>query len=193
MAGVTFRVVDEATPYLQTVRAHLNDFSKPLRLSGLYMQRATAEQFRSKGARSGDAWPSLSKATLKRRRGGGVDAQPLRDTGRLYASIVSRTGDSAYFLTPGSLTMGSNLAYARIHQEGGDIERTTKAGSVRLRRIAGGKIRFAKRRHKRAWDVAYAGGKDYTIHIPARPFLVVTGEDEEQIAQIFARQAVGNG
>ena len=78
-------------------------------------------------------------------------------------------------------TIGSNVVYARIHEEGGVIQRTVKAGSVKLRTNkrgdilrhgANGKLAiFAGKQHKLFKEVKLKGGKSYTITIPARaPF-----------------------
>jgi len=77
--------------------------------------------------------------------------------------------------------IGSNVKYAAIHEFGGEIKRTTKDGSVRLRTDRSGNLIrqanngslavFAKKTHKRFRQVGYVGGKQYTIKIPARaPF-----------------------
>ena len=73
-------------------------------------------------------------------------------------------------------SMGSNVEYAAAHEFGATIHRTVRPGSVRLRTNAKGDLLlgatggavFAKGKHKRAREVAYAGGKSYTINIPAR-------------------------
>lgn len=59
----------------------------------------------------------------------------LQDTGRLRRSYVSRSRNSIWTLTKYQLEMGSNLAYAAIHQFGGIIRRkaTDKAGSYQVR------------------------------------------------------------
>ena len=78
-------------------------------------------------------------------------------------------------------TIGSNVVYAAIHEFGGVIQRTVKAGSVKLRTNkrgdilrhgANGKLAiFAGRQHKLFKEVKFAGGKSYVITIPARaPF-----------------------
>lgn len=104
-------------------------------------------------------------------------------TGRLRSS-VHRT-DAVVSQTPGGFTVvssiGSNVKYAAIHEYGGIIRRTQKAGSVRLRtdhqgnlirQGKNGKLAvFAKSTHKRFKSVDYAGGKKVEAVIPARaPF-----------------------
>lgn len=75
-------------------------------------------------------------------------------------------------------TIGSNVKYAAIHEFGGVIQRTVKAGAVKLRTNKQGKLlmrgnlaTFAGPKHKLFKEVQFAGGKKYTITIPARaPF-----------------------
>lgn len=75
-------------------------------------------------------------------------------------------------------TIGSNVVYAAIHEFGGVIQRTVKAGAVNLRTNKQGNLlrrgnlaTFAGRNHKLFKTVKFEGGKSYTITIPARaPF-----------------------
>jgi phage gpG-like protein len=77
--------------------------------------------------------------------------------------------------------VGTGIVYGRIHEFGGVIKRTVQPGVVRLRTDSAGELLrqanhphlaiFAKASHKRFREVAYEGGKDYTITIPMRSFL----------------------
>ena len=75
-------------------------------------------------------------------------------------------------------TIGSNVVYAAVHEFGAVIQRTVKAGSVKLRTNKQGNLlrrgnlaTFAGRNHKSFKTVQFKGGKSYTITIPARaPF-----------------------
>lgn len=191
MAGVTaeIRVVDNVSPMLRGAIRAMADRKPALRTAGAYMYRETVRQFQTEGARSGDNWPPLRRSTIRRRRK--KSAAILQDTGRLRRSVVSRGGpDSIYDLSDTKLRIGTNLEYALIHQMGGTIDRVSRAGKVRIRRTRRGP-RFAKSSFKgNARTVRYSGGKAFTIHIPARPFLVVTKGDEQQIGGIFLRHAI---
>jgi phage gpG-like protein len=100
-------------------------------------------------------------------------------TNRLRGSV---NASKAIILGTGvASTIGSNVVYAPIHEFGGVIQRTVKAGSVKLRTNKRGEILrggkngqlaiFAGRHHKLFKEVKFAGGKSYTITIPARaPF-----------------------
>jgi len=75
-------------------------------------------------------------------------------------------------------TIGTNVVYAGVHEFGATLTRTSRPGEVRLRTDARGELLrqgpggrlaiFARARHRRVRTVAYAGGRVYDIHIPAR-------------------------
>lgn len=176
-----------------TIEITLDDAALKARLNGLMqtlthtqpMMAALAAELAAQTELSfkdeGPGWPQLKPSTVtstvkrrggKRRRG----AHPiLQVTNALARSVTTRSGaDYAQ--------VGSNLAYASIHQFGGVIKRKGKAGTVRLRTDAKGNLlrqrghsnlaTFARSSHKRYTERSYQG-KDYTIKIPARPFLPV--------------------
>ena len=86
-----------------------------------------------------DPW-SQPWMKLKYRQG-----QPLRDSGRLQRSIVSQADATG-------VTIGTNIAYARVHQNGADIKAKNKPYLVFPG--PGGKLVFAKQ-----------------VHVPARRFM----------------------
>lgn len=61
-------------------------------------------------------WKELSPITMKRRRGS--TSEILRDTGVLMASIGQPNQHGIMAFTPLSVTVGTNVIYARAHQEG---------------------------------------------------------------------------
>jgi phage gpG-like protein len=92
------------------------DFTKPLKQSGIYMEKSIGTRFRQ--AR----WKPLSPATLEwhpHRIGG----KPLNDTGRLKQSVTSR---AIKRVSKNKLQYGTNLVYAPLHNFGGK----TKFGYV---------------------------------------------------------------
>lgn len=72
-----------------------------------------------------------------------------------------------YMTTPDSVMVGSNVAYARIHQMGGTI--TPKKGKYLKFKGKGGKDVFVKK-----------------VTIPARPYLGVSEEDKEEVQALIA-------
>ena len=192
MAGTDIQidVMDHVSPLLRSAVRSLTDFKRPLSLAGHYMQRETIRQFETEGARGGTPWQPLAKSTIRQRRK--RSNKILQDTGRLRQSMTAITGgDSIWQLSSDALRMGTNLEYANIHQQGGDINRISKPGQVKLRRLKSGAVRFAGKQHKKTWTVSYVGGKAFRIHIPKRPFLVVTDENRAEIGRIFLRYATG--
>ncbi|MDD5349504.1 MAG: hypothetical protein PHQ12_04760 [Chthoniobacteraceae bacterium] len=109
----------------------------------------------------------------------GVKTGRLRPSLRSVPAVVASNG--AFGSVIGGI--GTNVGYAAIHEFGGVIHRTVKAGKVRLRTDKGGNLMrqgdnlaiFAKRKgkgvHKRFREVEFAGGKTYDIRIPARASL----------------------
>lgn len=187
MAGASVVVIDRVTPTLKAALSKLDDMSDPLRLAGFYMERSTLRQFQSAGAAKGTPWKPLKLSTIKRRRK--MSSSILQDTGRLRRSVTARaTTGSVWNLTRRALVLGTNLEYAAIHQWGGDIKRTIAPGTVRLRRSKKSPTgwAFAKKRHKLVTEFA-SKGRSYVISIPARPYLLISDEDEDQIAMIFER------
>ncbi len=248
MAGAERNITinDHVSPMLRSFLRQVSDFSQPLAAAGLYMYRETAEQFKTEGSHQGTPWAPLNPSTIKRRREGknkGAGFKILQDTRELLASITSKNGsESIYELSKMQLRFGTAKKYARIHQQGGDIQMTTKAGSRMLAKNKTGGMRFMKLtkgkiktigkaldRELSAYDeyisksdvgflvangfmsvakgkrvlrsmsaysgkyrrVSWSGGKSYSVHIPARPFLIVTDTNVKYIAHnIFLRYAM---
>lgn len=76
-------------------------------------------QFASEGAFGGPKWPALAPATIKGRaqsgRGrGGI----LRDTNRLWASLVKIGPESVRIMRSHYYERGTSVPYAMAHQEG---------------------------------------------------------------------------
>lgn len=73
------------------------------------------EKFR----REGPGWVPLAEATLEKRRKAGKGAEILKDDGKLFGSLTDAASEGAvYELNDKSLTIGTNLEYAAVHQFG---------------------------------------------------------------------------
>ncbi len=116
-----------------------------LNIAGAVMRSSIEKTFREQGSPSG-SWKPLAASTLKRGKGG-AGRKILIQSGRLKNS-------NTYQVTGRQLTIGSNLVYSRIQQEGGE---------------AGRRGPFKKKGGRRA-------------HIPARPYLVFRPEDPQKIS-----------
>lgn len=137
-------------------------------------------RFETETGPSGAPWarhaPRTARARANRRRGNTpVSPKILRDSNRLYSSIVSEaSADEA--------AVGTNLIYAAIHQTGGSITQYPQSRMVRFRKV-GRKTRFAKKSHKRAYDRPVTYGQR-TILIPARPYLGFSEDDRAELLRI---------
>jgi phage gpG-like protein len=137
--------VDSTGPknYLGSVRKHLADRRSLLRAVGASMQANVADTFEAqRDPMTGAPWRKTSKFTLGMRPGGGVGGQTLRDNSALLNSIVNATPT----VTGETVTIGSNLPYARIHDEGGTIKASKRFLAIpnnRKAKLAGGPLRWA--------------------------------------------------
>lgn len=167
------RVTVNATPVLQKLgslsqkldglRPLLEDVKGRLLLS-------TQQNFTAGGRPR--SWTPLAASTLANRRGS--SARILRDTGRLQNSITGR-------IEQRSVLIGTNVLYARIHQEGGTVRvpevrpRTAKV----LRFVVGGQVVYARR------------ARAHTVRIPARPYLLLQESDKAYIRDAIGRHLKG--
>jgi phage virion morphogenesis protein len=132
-------------------------------------------RFRDSKDPYGAPWQRLKASTLAaRRKGSGPgQAKPLLDTGRLRNSVTYRVDG------PDAVVVGTNVAYAAIHQFGGVIQRAPMSVKVRLRQIVVKRkdgtsykaTRFAKGSYKRATEKWGTNASGWQVKIPARPFV----------------------
>lgn len=101
------RAVTNALTLLAQFPSHLRP---AMDAAGGHMVASTSLNFRGQHSPDGHAWEPLSAVTLALRRG--QDAQILRDTGRLSASITHNV------LSDG-VEIGSDVVYANMMQFGG--------------------------------------------------------------------------
>lgn len=140
-------------------------------------------------------WAPVRPATRRRKAKAGK-SKILMWSGALARSIVAQVRGS-------SVILGSNLPYARIHQQGGLISRKPGVIRARLRtdargnlisqqsllhgpsrmRNAGKMLVFGSHSHKRALDAVFIHGA-YTIRMPARPYLVYQPGEVEQYQEL---------
>lgn len=164
---------------------------RPLLINlGMLAMREFDKNFRAQGR---PQWTPLRPKTLYRRRKSGKGARILRDTGRLQQSLSQGRPGNVYRLEPRSLTIGSNLVYARIHQFGGTITmrprsdrapRTfARVGGRMLLRGKDGKVRVGSKLDGTPIRKKFAAAasvrmtfRERTIRIPARPYLVIPRE-----------------
>lgn len=158
------------TDLLSRIAGRFRDARPLMRAVAGTLETETEKNFAAQGR---PRWLGLKPATLRRR---GSGALILQDTGRLAGSVATAYGrDFA--------RVGSNVAYAAIHQFGGSIHRaafsswgalrTDRQGNL-LRQGDKGRRKnlavFAKASHKRVKAIRYTVG-EHDIEIPARPYL----------------------
>jgi phage gpG-like protein len=104
--------VDEGTVRigLGELRAAVTDVRPLLNVAGELMRASIARTFRDEGSPAG-SWPKLALSTL-RKKGYTTGHKLLIMTGRLFGSISYDTSEG------NTLTIGTNLVYARVHQFG---------------------------------------------------------------------------
>jgi len=171
------RFQNQAAGLLKKLSEKLADLSPVMAAISEDMISATEDNFRTEGARLGEPWQGLSPSRIKQRG----NAHPiLRDSSLLVKSIQnSHTSHSA--------SIGTNLAYAEIHQFGVEKD-VTRMATTRLRTSASGELIrqknnkylavFAKSTHKRFRQSQTQ--VTYTLKIPARPFIGLNKADIEQ-------------
>jgi len=114
------------------------------------------------------------KKTDKRRKGRAI----MVDTGTLRRSIrVSYKGRDY-------VVIGSNMPYAKIHNEGGIISHPGTKRTLNFRRDKKG-MRFAKSTATNIVAQAKVEGKPYTIKIPQRQFMGASQFLERRIEAII--------
>jgi len=163
--GVTgdFSKLAKLVQHMEAVadRGHRRELTKQV---GQELLARVQTGFERSVAPGGAAW-----APLKKRQG-----QPLLLTGRLRNSLHARTDADA-------VTISSDVAYAAIHQFGGDITRPARVnGHARSGRFLS-RAQAASARRKLVRISFSPGG---TTHIPARPFLPRGGLSPEWRAAV---------
>jgi phage virion morphogenesis protein len=171
MSGFSVTVDDASFKgALNDLSGRLKSLREPMASIGQAIVTASDLSFRAQKDPWGVAWAKLRASTLRQRRKGkrkGRSDQILRDTGRLQNSISYRANRD-------SVTVGTNVVYAAIHQFGGTIQhpggkrtlyfKTNKAGTE-----VGN--RFVKRGQSNFAQDADVG--PYSIRIPTRAFLPI--------------------
>jgi phage virion morphogenesis protein len=160
---------------------------------GAAMLYSVQRRFETETGPDGKAWPRHAPRTARQRAGrrsrGNAPLTPklLRDSTRLYQSIISEA-------TAEMAAVGTNIIYAAIHQTGGMITQYPQSRKVRFRKV-GGRLRFARKAHKRAFEKPVTYGTRI-IFIPARPYLGFSEADRAEILRLTEehfKDAAGEG
>lgn len=167
----------QVTAALERLAERLDDLSPAMREIANALLDHTEQAFRAEGP----GWPALAPATVARRG----SAHPiLQVSGALARSITPESG-------PSFAAVATVLPYAAIHQFGGPIRQGAQSRATRFAALGGqlarpnlgGRgLKFA-----RAAEPAitrFVTRPEYTIDMPARPFLPI--EDRGGAAALTA-------
>jgi phage virion morphogenesis protein len=194
MSGLRI-VIDDAEimdALSQLQRAAQNPAKAMAEVAAALLQ-STRRRFEAQTAPDGQKWQRLSPRTaaqrVGRKRKRGFD-NILRRSNRLYKSITA-LADST------SATVGTNVLYASIHQQGGKIDIPAREQTLYMaNRLRGNRFVKAnsKLNSKRAKKVKIGA---HSIIVPARPYLGINDADRQTIlttiADHFRREAGMDG
>jgi phage virion morphogenesis protein len=151
----------------------------PLSKAGDYLVRSTQRRIETgTTAPDGTAWPQLSARYARRKKGPGM----LREQGMAGGLM----GSIHYRVSGDTVQVGSNKAYARIHQLGGDISQGERTQTVyRHANLRTGALKpgFVKRANSNFATDHKVKARRFSI--PARPYLGVSDADRREILAIF--------
>lgn len=176
--GFTIEVRDaEVTRALVLLAARGRNLRPALKEIGEHMLNSTEENFAAEGRP--EKWAPLSPRTKQRKKGTKI----LTERQRLRRSIHYAAGSR-------SLTWGTNVKYAAIHQLGGEVERYARSTTAYFKVNAKtGQSRFAKKGKANFSQRVTIG--QHTTQLPARPFLVVQDADRVEILSILTDHLEG--
>lgn len=165
----------KAPEILELLKKKLNGNMQPLMLSIAETMRVSVlKNFETEGARMGKKWARLSNETIKqRKRKGYWPGKILQRTGQLKNSIFSKAGDNY-------AEVGTNLIYARIHNYGGIIHRSSLRTYLRKKR----ENKPARKPSRNIMD---------SLRIPARPFMKLSVADLDKIKRSILKELTLGG
>ena len=163
------RNIEQTSKELREIVRRVSDLKPVLAEFGVHMVRSTELTFQAGGRPA--PWPPSIRAI-------NTGGKTLIDSTRLKTSIVaSVTG-------PRTLRLGTNVAYAAVHQLGFAGNMTVPQHIRRVTRAFGRRLKTPTyatvRQHQRL------------VRIPARPFLVAQAEDLEILRGMLERH-IGGG
>ena len=147
---------------------------------GRMLMTSVDMRFERESDPDGAPWVVLAPSTIKRKAKAGRERK-LQWSGALRRSIT-RQADSS------SVTVGSNLVYAAIQQNGGTIEKYAQSREILRKFTETGGVKtlhpgFVKRSQANFASFHEVGAHGITI--PARPFLGINAADEAEGVQIL--------
>lgn len=130
MDFVSIAVKDAAVmAALSDLARRTNDLSIPMQDIGVEFSELIRQTFSDSQSPWGVKWDKLSAVTQAKNKGRRAGGEPLRDTGRLMASIAPKAADGGQAVTIGA----TNVKYANTHQFGvkqGTYGKTKRNGPI---------------------------------------------------------------
>lgn len=104
---------------LQKLARAAEDLRPALRKIDKHVATIFRRQFATEGGFGGRQWPRLARATIKaRQKSGRGRGGILRDTNRLWGSLVKVGPETVLIVRPHYYERGTSVPYARAHQLG---------------------------------------------------------------------------
>lgn len=172
---------DTASPALKRLLVQMQGDGRELMLGqmGEYLMRSTRERAAREETPAGNKWrplsPNYAKWKAKKRPGVPMLKFDFHMLGDQFAWQVDTDG----------LLLGTNAPYGAIHQFGGTTQRAAHS-----RKLAFGKDRangmkvFARVGSNDVDHEKWATVEAYDVRMPARPWLGVSKDDEEELLAI---------
>lgn len=167
-----------ASRVISALTAQLEDPNPMLRDMGEYLVIAHLQRFDKQVSPDGTPWQALNPRYVKRKKKNKDKILQLDG----YLKNLNR-----YQVENGELLFGSDRKYAAIHHFGGDIKMPARTADVFFKQDKAGNVKnkFVKKKSSNFAQSVNIGA--YTIHIPPRPWLGTSTEDENELVAIAQR------
>lgn len=189
MAGARVEISkDTATPALKRLIARLQGDGRDLMLGhmGEYLMRSTRDRAAQEIDPDGRKWAALSPgyARWKAKKRPGVP---------ILKFDFHMLGDQlSYQVDPDGLLLGTNAPYGARHQFGGDSTHAAHSRKLAFEKDApNGKKRFARPGSAAVHHEKWATVGEFTVTLPARPWLGVSTDDEKELLDIAEDHVTG--
>ncbi len=162
---------------LEQLRRNLDKRDAMLDELGQVLAASTRQRFRTSTAPDGSKWKALNPKTLKRKKNKKILVESTELVGSIHHEVQGDT-----------VTIGTNVKYAGVHQFGETVQVPARQGSSKVGTKGKNKGRFMKASSK----AKHAIVKTYTVpaherSFPARPFLGLSKSDEKQVVDIVKK------
>lgn len=180
MAGASISIEYEAgkaLTFLRRLGEHIDDLSPLFGQIGDHLIESTQDRFAAQQAPDGTPWAPLSPAYARRKK---------KNADKILVLDAILRDTLAYNAGPRELEFGTNRIYGAIHQFGGKIQHAARSQQAYFRQdgrtgLVGNRFVSKSRSNFAQWVTIGA----HTTEIPARPFLGISAEDENEILKLL--------